>query len=155
MARRPDVQYIRLYTDGNAARELEPKQQPRKKARLPRPWRQKTVAIHIDPVAVGGILVAGVLMVSLIVGMCALFDVQAERAAMERYVTVLEQENELLQHTYENGYDLEEVERAALAMGMVPSSQVQTIPITVEVPEQEAPAGWWERTCVFFTELFG
>ena len=153
MARRSDIQYIRFYTDGNTARELQPVQ-PKKKVRLPRPRRKKTVAIHIDPVAVCGILVAVVLLISLILGMNSLYRAYQEKLAMEQYVTTLQQENLVLQHTDQQGYDLENVERSAIAMGMVPSDQVQNIRISVERPVEEEPTHWWDNVFTFLAGLF-
>lgn len=154
MARRSESRYISPYTDGNAARRLEPEQLPRKKARLPRPKKRRTVVIHVDPLAACGILVAAVLMIALLVGMSTLLDAQAERDALEKYAAQLEVENAQLEYTYHASYDLEEVERAAYAMGMVSSDQVRTVTITLEPPAEPAPADWWEQVCAYLAGLF-
>lgn len=154
MARRSESRYISPYTDGNAARRLEPEQAPKKKARLPRPKKQKTVAIRVDPLAACGILVAAVLMIALLVGLSTLMEAQTERDALEKYVSQLEVENAQLQYTYQASYDLEDVERAAYALGMVPSDQVKTVTITLDPPAEAEPTGWWEQVCAFFEGLF-
>jgi carbohydrate diacid regulator len=48
----------------------------------------------------------------------------------------------------------EELEKIALAMGMVPSSQVPHISMDVTVPQQEAEPTAWENFCAFLTGLF-
>ena len=68
MARKSDIQYIRLYIDGNAARQYELPPQPQKKTRQrPRPHRQKKIVLHVDFVAMAGMLVAGVMLIMIII----------------------------------------------------------------------------------------
>ena len=67
MARQFDVQYLCGYTDGTAARKIEmPK--PRKAARKNTAKRSKRIVLQIDPLAIMGTLVAGVMLVLLTVG---------------------------------------------------------------------------------------
>ncbi len=155
MARRSDIQYIRIYTEGTAARKLEPAPAPRRKPKPARPKARKTVAIRVDPLAVAGIAVAVVMLVLMAVGLAKLDEVQQQRQALETYITQLQQENAALQDTYDNGYDLEEIRRNAEALGMVPVEDLPHIQIQVppEAPDQ-GEAGWWESVLAFFTELF-
>ena len=98
MARKSDIQYIRLYVDGSAARQYELPPQPKKKARsLPRPRRQKKLVLRVDLVAAAGILVAAVMLVLMLTGMSTLTRINNEVARMESYVAELQKENHQLQ----------------------------------------------------------
>ena len=81
MAMQPDIQYVRFYTTGSAARKLE--LQPKKeKAKISAPQRpqtrrkQKTV-VYIDPVSMFAVLVAGVMFIAMAVGMLQLGSINA------------------------------------------------------------------------------
>ena len=152
MARRFDVQYISAYTDGSAARKLE-LPQVHKTVRKRTTKRSKRIVLHVDPVAIMGILAAGVMMILLAVGMFRLIDARNDMTQMDGYVHTLRQENVALQQEYESGYDIEHVRQTALALGMVPMDQVQRIPIQVQVPQQEAPSKW-DQFCIFLAGLF-
>lgn len=155
MAQKSDIQYIQFYTDGSAARQMEPKRNQRKKlAKRPRPHRQRRITIRLDPVAMCGIFVAAVMVILLVVGVAQLGAARQRKQEMEQYILRLQEQNEQLQAEYDAGYDPEEVEKAALSLGMVPADQVQRIPIQVTVPQAAAEPGFWERVCAFFAELF-
>ena len=152
MARQFDVQYISAYTDGSAARKLEiPK--PRKTARKNTAKRSKKIVLHIDPMAILGILVAGVMMIALTVGVVKLLNARQELEAMDAYVQTLRQEHVALQEEYDAGYDLETVRQTAQALGMVPVEQVKQITIQVQTPETAQPSGW-EQIRLFLAGLF-
>lgn len=152
MARKSDIQYIRLYIDGNAARQYELPPQPQKKTRQrPRPHRQKKIVLHVDFVAVAGMLVAGVMLIMMIAGMVSLTRINNEVARMESYLAELEEENQQLRQTYREGYDLEQVREEALEMGMIPVSRAETVTIQVETPEEPAA----ESTGSFWSFLAG
>ena len=56
MARQLDVQYVRYYTDGSAARNIAPSVS-RKTQSLPKYFKKKrSIVVHVDPVAIAGIL---------------------------------------------------------------------------------------------------
>ncbi len=155
MVKQPEVQYINAYVSGSMAYQLQT--QPvskKKKVKLPKYRRERKLAMRIDPVAVGGILVASLLMVLLVLGFFRLQNARAETAAMEAYVNALQEENRQLQDTYSSGYDLEEIEKIATAMGMVPQNRIPQIPIEVHVPQQEVQPTAWESFCAFLTGLF-
>ena len=153
MARQPDVQYIRLYTDGSAARKLE-LVSPVRKAKAPRAKKQKKIILHIDPVAIFGILTAFVMLIVMASSYYNLNQAQENAAAMESYVQELREENAALWERYEAGYDLEEVERTALALGMVPTEQVEQVSVQVTLPEAQPTPNAWERLCTFLAGLF-
>ena len=152
MARQFDVQYISAYTDGNAARKLELPKAP-KTTRKRTARRSKKIVIHVDPLAIMGILVAGIMMIAMAAGVYKLVNARQEMMAMDAYVQSLRQENTALQEEYDTGYDLENVRQTALALGMVPVEQVEQITIQVQVPQQEQPGGW-EQIRTFLAGLF-
>ena len=151
MARKSEVQYIRFYTDGSAARQYEPKPQPKRKPQQPRPRRQKKIVLHVDFIAVAGILVAGVMLVLMLAGTVGLSKANEEVARMENYLAELEDENLQLRHTYQEGYDLDQIRTEALEMGMIPASRAETVAIHVE---EAAPAAE-PTTNSFWTFLTG
>ena len=123
MAVNSDVHYVRYYTAGSAARELAPKTpqraKPAQKARKPR-----KAIVYIDPVAIISVVTAIVMMVVMILGVVQLSQLKAEASAMQSYVLDLKAENAQMTTQYQEGYNLEEVEKTAIALGMVPADQV-------------------------------
>lgn len=147
------VQYIRFDTVGSAARKAAPVTSV-KKAILPKPRKQKRRIVYVDPVATLGILVAVCMLIMMTVGVAEFLSVQKEAIRMEQYVAQLSSRNEDLSQTYESGYDLEMVEKSALALGMVPKDQVETIHIQVTVPEEMETMTIWDRIGIFLAGLF-
>lgn len=159
MARQPDIQYVRFYTDGSAARkiELQPEKKKNKVAlpQRPRVRKEKKTVIHVDPISVFAVLVAGVMLIAMVVGMMQLGSINADADKMENYVAALQSENTQLRAEYESGYDLKDVEQKALEMGLVPIDQVEHVTIELpETPVEEEPT-FWENVGAFFAELFG
>ena len=155
MAAKVDVQYIRFYTDGSAAKQVMPLFPEEKKARRARARKQaQRRVIYVDPVAIFSIAVAAALLVCMVVGLASLQQARQQNAQMLSYVQTLEQENERLQQTYAEGYDLQEIEKTALALGMVPAENVRNDAILVQMPEQEQMPSGWERFVAFLTGLF-
>lgn len=153
MARRIDIQYIRLYTDGSAARKIESTVRV-PVATLPKPRKQKKIVIRIDPVAVFGLMVAAVMLVTMIGGIFRHYQLQNELAAMQSYVQELRSENETLNYTYESGYDLEQVRRTALALGMVPSEEASNEKMRLAAPVEKVEPDAWQEFTAFLTGLF-
>jgi outer membrane murein-binding lipoprotein Lpp len=159
MALQPDIQYVRFYTAGSAARklELQPKKEKAKISAPQRPQtrrRQKTL-VYIDPISVFAVLVAGAMFIAMAVGMLRLGTVNSEVEKMNSYVAQLQAENTARRSEYHAGYDLKDVEQKALEMGLVPVDQVEKVVVEVpEIVEQPEP-GFWEKVGAFFSELFG
>ncbi|MBO5891390.1 MAG: hypothetical protein J6Q30_01580 [Oscillospiraceae bacterium] len=156
MASKPDIRYINRYVSGTAAPKLVPQTTPQKKPRLPKP-RTRTkqeLLLRIDPVAIAGIAVAMVLLVLMIVGVSRLNARQAELSANTQYLEELQTENVELKDLYQSGYDLEEIERIALALGMVPKDTLvhETIQVTTPAPVEEPSR--WENFWDFVAGLF-
>ena len=153
MAQRLDVRYVSYYTDGSAARKLAPAA-PFVTVKIPSVKKKKRILIQVDPVAMAGILMSAVMFIMLLVGAIQLTDAREHAAQMASYVQTLQRENAELTATYENGYDLEDVRKTALALGFVPKDQVKHITLQLPKPEQQETPGAWERFCTFLTGLF-
>ena len=143
MAKQPDVRYINHYVSGSLAYQPEKKTHRKASAQLPKIKKQQKLMIPVDPVAVGGIAIAFVLMIAMIVSLVSWNQARNEAAVLSQYVEALQEENAALQDTYTSGYDLEEIRQIALNMGLVPQEQVEHIQMQVVVPEPvEEPTGW-------------
>ena len=153
MARHTDVQYIRFYTEGSAARKVAPVA-PLKTMKLPKIKKHKRVTVFLDPMAVAGIAMAVMMAVLMIVGVVRLINARQEMAAMSQYVQTLREENVSLTQEFADGYDIEEIERTATALGMIPKEQAQHI--TLRLPEFQEPVEptAWERFTTFLAGLF-
>lgn len=154
MAQKLDVQYIRFYTDGSAAKKVAPLA-PLKTIKLPKIKKHKKIVLRIDPLALCAIAMSAVMLVLMTAGTVKLYTARQELAQMNSYVQTLQQEQASLNATMREGYDLAEIERTALALGMVPKAQVQHVRIELP-PEEIAPVapGTWERFYTFLTGLF-
>ena len=153
MAQRLDVTYVRYYTDGSAARKLAPVQ-PFQTLRLPKAKKQKRHTIHVDPVATAGILMAAVMLVLLIVGTAQLVAIRKDAYEMAQYVQTLRTENKELTVRYKDTYELEDVQKTAAALGLVPKEQVTRIKVQLpQEPASETP-NTWDRFYTFLTGLF-
>lgn len=144
MARKPDVQYIRFYTDGSAARALDLRK-PANRTTLPKVRKNRVTVIRLDPLAMAGILVSAVMLVLMAVSCFRLIDLQQQTDRMDVYVDTLKEENARLEDTYRAGYDLKDVEEKALALGLIPEEEAQRITVSVTVPEEtesENSDGW-------------
>lgn len=154
MARRPAVQYVQFYTAGSAARKIQT-QAPKVALRLPKAHKPRKITVRIDPVATLGVITAVVMFVLMGVGVFQLRSAKQEQAVMEQYVLSLQADNAALQNKFDTGYDLAEVEKTALALGMVSKEQAKEVLIHIAVEEQaEQMPGFWDRVSAFLTGLF-
>ena len=158
MARQPEIQYIRLYTDGSAARSLELNPQRRQaRTRLPKVNKEKPLVIAVDVVSICSLIVVAVMLVTLAMGCVQLGQAQKQTEQMASYVSSLRNENAELQYAYESGCDLEYVKKTALALGMVPKDQVTMIHVQTMEPQVEIQfyePTFWEWFSSFFAGLF-
>ena len=156
MANKPDIRYINYYVSGTAAPNLVPKPVRRKKPQLPKPRvrENRELLLQVDPFAIAGIAVAAVLLVLMCVGVTRLYTQKAEVSANVQYLEKLQAEQVQLQGTYTAGYDLEEVKKIALALGMVPKDTLihDEVSVTIPTPVQESTR--WENFWNFVTGLF-
>ncbi len=155
MAPRVDIQYVQFYTQGSAARQVAPAVSPNTGS-LPKMKRRKLQKVCIDPVAILGMAVAACMLIMMLVGVVRLNAEQKRTARMEQRVELLQMENDRLQAQFDAECDLEEIEKTALALGMVPAEQVPQSTITVAPPEtsEPEPVSLWQRIGTFLSGLF-
>ncbi len=156
MAKQPNIQYVSLYVDGNAAKKIQRPAAGEAAAPKPKYKRAKYRVLKIDPVAVVGIIVSIVMLAAMITGLRRYEDCLQRQQQMDMYLQQLVQENAQLQKTYDEGYDLEEIRKIAEAMGMVPADSVEQISVEVRLPEQpaEPDPGFLETVITFLAGLF-
>lgn len=139
MAQRRPIEYVQFYTLGSAAQKVEvAKPQLAEPVFLP-PVIRKRKKVFVDPVAIFGVVVAVCMLITMFVGVGHLRQVRQDADAMEQYVLYLQQVNQEKKDKYHQAYTLEEIEKTALALGMVPMDQVahQTIDVTPVASEEE------------------
>ena len=157
MVQKPEIQYVgQFYVHGSEARETAARESRRKSGYLlpaVRPNREHR--IYVDPVALCAMAVAVVMLVALALGAVRISESWHEYDAMERYLSELKKENSRLEQDYRSGYDLEEIRASALAIGMVPASEVKVIPVRVTLPEPEPERSVWQEVTDFLRELLG
>ncbi len=154
MAQHTEIQYVRYYVDGTAARKAEAVV-PFKTLRLPKLKKKKNqvTVYYIDPVAVLGILVSVVMLMLLVIGAVQLASAHQQAQQLEKYVHALEQENARLQGDFDTALKIEDVQETADALGLVPIEQVTHITMQLPQGEPEAPDAW-DRFLTFLTALF-
>ena len=86
MARKPDIQYVRYYTDGSAARQLEILSPQKTKTTYPRTRRKKGYVIYVDPLAICSIVLAMVLLVCMVMGTLQIQSAWKDLETANRYV---------------------------------------------------------------------
>ena len=155
MARKNEVQYINFYTPGSEAYQYDFAPVRKKtEVKLPKPRRKKRIVVRVDPVAVVGLCMAVVMLIAMICGVVRLCNVRSRQAQMASYVETLQQKNEQLQKTYQEGYDLDEIYEIATAMGMIPVEQAQRIQVQAAEEVQKQTVSGWENFCMFLAGLF-
>ena len=156
MAKKPEIQYIdKFYVHGSEARVLELKPKRRIiKTVLPLSVPDKTVKIHVDPVAICGIAVAVALLVALVIGSVQYVQVFREYRGMKDYVVSVQNKNVELREEYRSKVDLAAVEQRALELGMVPIETAEKIIIRTELPVKEPETTIWDDIEWFCKGLF-
>lgn len=154
MAQRRPIEYVQFYTMGSAAQKLEvAKPKLEEPVILPRVV-QKRKKVLVDPVAIFGVVVAVCMFVTMFVGVLHLRQVQSDADAMEQYVLHLQQVNEEKKDFYHESYQLDEIEKTALALGMVPMEEAAHYTIDVTEPLPEESPSVWESVGTFLSGLF-
>ena len=156
MVQKPKIQYVgQFYVHGSEARALELEQEKKKaKTRLPLARLEKIEKIYVDPVALVGILVSVVMLVTMAVGALQIQDDWKEYERVSTYVSQLKKENAQLTSSYHASYDLEDIRMKATAMGMVPKSEVETMTVIVTLPEPEPVRTWADEVVWFWNGLW-
>ena len=156
MARKPEVQYV-YYTDGSAARQLEPAILPiprRNRARRQSPQVQEQQVIEIELLPILCVLVCTVMLAVMLFGVMQLRDAYLMEAQLEKYVLQLEEINAERLAEYESSIDIEAVEQKAIALGLVPIEQVQHMTIRVQEPKVVEQQSFFEEIITFFAGIF-
>ena len=160
MARKADIQYVHCYyTAGSAAKKVAVKAAPKKK---PLPLFEplmmaepdQKVVVKIDPLSAVATLVAVALVVMMVVSLFQYSAAHQRNVELQEYVYTLSDEHVRLEHKYQAGFDLNEIETQALALGMIPIEEAQTITVSGSVPAHEAEPTRWERVQLFMSDLF-
>lgn len=156
MAQKPEIQYIgQFYVHGSEAKKLAQKNEQKKaKTELPQHRFERVRKVYVDPLAIGSILIAAVLLVTMVTGALSLQTAWQDLGIAQQYVYELEIRNSVLSAQYRAGYDLEEVRSAALALGMIPVEEAQTMQLRVTVPAQEPETSWVDDLVWFMEGLF-
>ena len=156
MARKPEIQYIgQFYVHGSEVKKLAVKEQPKKaKTELPLHRIEKVRKVYVDPLAICSLVMAAVLLVTMAVGALSLEAAWQELDNAQQYVFELQHKQRVLESEYRSGYDLEEIRSAALAMGMIPAGEAETMNLRVTVPQQEPEMTWMDEMVWFLEGLF-
>ena len=160
MAQKPykhNIEYVqKFYSYGSEAKVVEFKtvEKVPEKPKLPKREKEPVTTICIDPVAFCAMMVAVVMLLVMLAGSIQYSVIRQDHAVMQNYVNALREENVLLQHQYNAGYDLEEIESTALALGMIPISEARTIHMRVEVPIRQEDPGFLDNVRWFLSGLF-
>ena len=155
MAQQLDVRYVNFYTAGSGALKVAPVI-PLESLELPRRAKKKAkkLVLYVDPVAVAGIVMATVMTILLVVGFVQLSNARQEEIAMAAYVDSLQQQNQELVAEFEAGYDLNQVEEVAVALGMVPQEQLQKITVKTAESAETPELSRWNNFWTSFVDLF-
>ena len=153
MAQRVDVQYVQYYTSDNTARRVMPTTAPYLHPSRP-VTKRKIKRIYVDPVAALGIVVAACMMIMMAAGVSRLREESQKSAVMADYVASLEVQNQQLQEEYAASYNLEDVEKTALALGMIPAAEAKHTTVTIETVQPQQEPTLWNRISSFWTGLF-
>lgn len=155
MAPKREDRYIRFYTEGTAAYKIE-EEQPKRKSPLPKPRKRTVYVFPVDLAAIGAVIVCVVMLVLMLSSVSRLDAERVKLQQMTDYAYELQSENTLLEAQYRAEIDIEEVERRALALGMIPIEEAQHITIQIQPPQetvQEAEPTFWERLYTYFNCL--
>ena len=157
MANRVDIQYIQFYTEGSAAKKIATPAPKKRVQEKPVAKRANRKVIRIDPVAVLSLAVCLALVITLGVGIGKVQQAKQDNLRMAQYVETLSQKSEALAQEYAAGYDLHEIEKTAIALGMVHSDQAshRGVIIQMEAQEQAQPQmNFWQNLVAFFHSIF-
>lgn len=152
MARKMNDRYVRFYTFGSAAAQLESERM----AKLPKYIKPpKRKPIPFDPIAFVGTAVAVLLAVLMVVGLIQVSHTTAQARELQTQLIALEQEEQMLRERFESRCDLNEVRVAAESMGMIPAEEA--VHISVELPAEvvePVQLGWWDSFLVSLRQFF-
>lgn len=143
MAQKTEIQYVgQFYVYGSEAPKQEPK--PKKpRVKLPELHLERLKKVYIDPIALGGVVVALVMLCLLITGAFHLRDTRMAYDSMKAKLVELKRENAQLSHTYHTSYNLEDIRNKAERIGMVEAENAECFTVFFSLPkEEEEPTAW-------------
>lgn len=151
-----DIEYITKYfTPGTEAVKIAPQEATQKaKTEMPKIAERPAITIAIDPVALCSVAVAFALIVMMLVSMVRFVAVCDRYELMDNTLTILQDENVTLKHTYHSELDTTLIEEKARALGMIAQEEAEHITVNVTIPEPEQAPTLWENICWFFEGLF-
>lgn len=154
MAQKAEIQYVgQFYVFGSEA--PQPKTQVKKpKVKLPELHLERLQKVYIDPVALGGVFIAVVMLVLLIAGAYQLRDTRAAYDQMKAQLSSLKRENASLSHAYHTSYDLEDIRQKAEKMGMVEAENADCFTVFFAPPKEEKKNTAWDDFVWFLSGLF-
>ena len=145
MDQKPVIQYVgQFYVYGSEVKAPKKKQQSAKVFLPKKPKTGKERRIYVDPVAMGGIVLAVAVLVALVVGAVQLTASMNQYSQELETLTELKRENAKLEHAYRTALDLDTVQEKAEAMT-----------VRVSVPEHEEEPTAWENFLWFLSGLLG
>lgn len=156
MNQKPKIQYVgQFYVHGSEAKQLQMQEAKRQaKTKLPLARIQKIEKVYVDPVALAGIAVAVVMLVTMVLGAVQIKRDWDQYERVSAYVSQLKKENARLNHAYHLSYDLEDIKSKALAMGLVPKSDLEPVTVTVTIPQREPELTRIDEIRLFLEGLF-
>ena len=156
MANKPEIQYVgQFYVYGSEARALAAKRaRKRAQTQLPDQAVQQVRQVRVDVLAVASLVLAGVLLVTMVMGALSMQTAWQDLRTAKQYVYELEAKNRVLTVEYRSSYDLEEIRSAALSLCMIPAEEAQMRSFTVTMPGQEPEPTFLENLQWFLKGLF-
>ncbi len=157
MASRVDIQYIQFYTEGSAAKKIATPLPKKRVQERPAGRRAKRKVIRIDPIAILSLTVCLALAITLGLGIGKIQQAKQDNLQMAQYVQNLSQKSEALAQEYAAGYDLHEIEKTAMALGMVHSDQASHRGVTIQMDAQtpvQPQMNFWQNLVAFFSSIF-
>ena len=160
MARKADIQYVHhYYTCGTAAKKVAIKAHQPKRKPLPHfepkfQMPEHEVVVKLDPISISAIVVCAVLMVMMVVSLFQYSAAHQRNVELQEYVYALQEENLNLERDFKADLDLDQIRAQAMALGMIPVAEAQTIQVSGRVPVRQADPTCWERMGLFLRDLF-
>lgn len=118
-----DIRYTQ-YQHGTAAPERPPMHRPRKRTA---PRKRVKAKLTVAPMAVVGMLVAGLMLLLVLCGYVQLYEASTQVSDLNSQISELQTQNDRLQSTYNEQIDLKAVETKAAELGMHAPSSKQTV----------------------------
>ena len=154
MARKAEIQYVdQFYLFGSEAPKPAPAPQ-KEKFKVPEHYWEKFQKISVDPVALGGLIAAAVMLCLLVAGSLHLMDTRTEYDQMKAQLSELKRENAQLSHTYHTRYDLADIQEQAEDQGMIPKEEADGFTVFFSIPEPPKERTKWDDFKWFLSWLF-